>query len=90
MRIMHCIVCDVQDGCSSFLSGQVDQARLQHADDDNADADDDADDDDAVGGILLFSKTGLIHISKERCLAKRYLCTILLCNKDLFNLEETN
>ena len=41
MRIMHCIVCDVQDGCSSFLSGQVDQARLQHADDDNADADDD-------------------------------------------------
>ena len=86
MRIMHGIVCDVQDGCSSFLSGQVDQARLQHADDDNADADDD----DAVGGILLFSKTGLIHISKERCLAKRYLCTILLCNKDLFNLEETN
>ena len=90
MRIMHCIVCNVQDGCSSFLSGQVDRAGLQHGDDDNDDADDDdnddadedAKDDDNDGGILL------IHISKERCLAKRYLCNFLLCNKDLFNLDE--
>ena len=57
-------------------------------DDDYDDPDDDAGDDDAVAGILLFSRTGLIHISKVRCLAKRYLCTILLCNKDLYNLDE--
>ena len=40
-----CIVCDVQAGCSSFLSCQVDRDRLQHDDGDD-DEDDDGDDDD--------------------------------------------
>ena len=44
-----CIVCDVQAGCSSFLSCQVDRDRLQHDDgddDEDDDGDDDYDDDD--------------------------------------------